>query len=107
MAGGDPEIARIAVERDLQKLPKVQGTDGQVYLSPELQRILENAQRIAERSGDSFVTAERILLAIAASSTPAAKALVEAKVSPQKLNQAIETLRQGPQGRNARRGGNL
>ncbi len=94
-AGGDPEIARMAAERELAKLPKVSGTDGQVYLSPELQRILENAQKIAERAGDSFVTAERVLLSIAASTSGAGKALGEAKVTPQKLNSAIDTLRKG------------
>src|SRR5579875_2592066 len=59
-AGGDPKIALMAVDREIAKLPKVQGTEGQVYLSPDLQRILENAQKIAEKAGDSYVTAERI-----------------------------------------------
>ncbi len=94
-AGGDVEAIKIANDLAVSKLPKVEGTDGQVYLAPELQRVLENAQRMAERAGDSFVTAERVLLAIASSPTPAGKALTNAKVTPQKLTTEIDALRKG------------
>ena len=49
---------------------------GQVYLSPELARVFASAEEIAEKAGDSYVTAERLLLAMAlAKGTPAAEAL--------------------------------
>jgi len=96
-AGGDPARALRGVEAELGKLPKVEGTGaGQVYLAPETARLFEQAEQIAEKAGDSFVTAERLLLALAlASGTPAAKVLAEARLTPQKLNQAIEEVRKG------------
>jgi ATP-dependent Clp protease ATP-binding subunit ClpB len=95
-AGGRPQEARQAVELALSKLPKVQGGSGQVYLAPETARVLDRAQDLAKKAGDSFVTAERLLQALAMSSgTAAANALKIAGVTPQGLNKAINDLRQG------------
>ncbi len=96
-AGGDPAAASRAIEAELAKIPKVEGAGaGQIYLSPELARLLEQAQTLAEKAGDSFVTVERLLLALAMSTgTPAAKALADAGATPQGLNQAINDLRKG------------
>jgi ATP-dependent Clp protease ATP-binding subunit ClpB len=96
-AGGDPQVALAAVDAELAKQPKVEGSGaGQVYLGPELARVLDQAEKIAEKAGDSYVTVERLLLALAmATETPAAKALAAAQVTPQSLNAAIEDLRKG------------
>ncbi|HEY2889969.1 MAG TPA: ATP-dependent chaperone ClpB [Dongiaceae bacterium] len=96
-SGGDPVRALSAVERDLAKMPKVEGSGaGQVYLSPELARVFASAEEIAEKAGDSYVTAERLLLALAlAKGTPAAVALANAGATPQALNAAIEQIRKG------------
>ncbi len=96
-SGGDPVRALAAVERDLGKLPKVEGSGaGQVYLSPELARVFASAEEIADKAGDSYVTAERLLLALAlAKGTPAAEALAGAGATPQALNGAIEEIRKG------------
>ena len=56
------------MERALKKLPKVQGGSGQVYLAPETARLLDSAEQIAKKAGDSFVTAEYLLLALALAS---------------------------------------
>jgi ATP-dependent Clp protease ATP-binding subunit ClpB len=96
-ASGDAPKALVAVEAELAKLPKVQGTGaGQTYLSQETDRLFEQAEKIAEKAGDSFVTAERLLLALVlASGTTAAKALADAGVTAQNLNKAIEDVRKG------------
>ncbi|MFI4988429.1 MAG: ATP-dependent chaperone ClpB, partial [Alphaproteobacteria bacterium] len=96
-AGGDPEAALAAVERELAKLPQVEGSGaGQVYLSPEIARVFEQAEAVATKAGDSFVTAERLLLALAlASGTPSARILKDAALTPQSLNRAIEDVRKG------------
>src|SRR5215470_11879242 len=96
-AGGDPQTVLSAVETELGKQPRVEGSGaGQVYMSPEIARVFEQAEQIAQRAGDSFVTVERLLLALAlARETPAGKALAAAGVTPQKLNAAIEDLRKG------------
>jgi ATP-dependent Clp protease ATP-binding subunit ClpB len=96
-AQGDPRVVLSAVETELGKLPRVEGSGaGQVYLSPEIARLFEQAEQIAEKAGDSFVTVERLLLALTlAKESPASKALAAGGITPQKLNSAIEELRKG------------
>src|SRR5919106_4802570 len=83
-AGGDPKRALDATEAALARLPKVEGSGaGQLYLAPETARLFDQAEKLAEKAGDSYVTAERILLALAmAAGTQAADALKQARVSP-------------------------
>ena len=96
-AGGDGALARQLNEDALAKLPKVEGSGaGQLYMAPETGRLFEQAEDIADKAGDSYVTAERLLLALAlATSTPAAAALGKAGLTPQNLNSAINDLRKG------------
>jgi ATP-dependent Clp protease ATP-binding subunit ClpB len=107
-AGGDAKAALKVVEAELAKMPKVEGTGaGQIYLTPELARVMKSAETLAEKAGDSFVTAERLLMALAmAPGTPSAKALVDAKASAHALNKAIEKVRKGRQAHSANAEGN-
>ncbi len=96
-AGGDPGVALRGVDAELAKLPRVEGQGaGQVFLAPETARVFEQAEKLAEKSGDSFVTVERLLLALAlAKGTAAASTLSAAHVTPQNLNRAVDDLRKG------------
>ncbi len=95
-AGGDAKQALQAVEVELDKLPKVEGGSGQMYLQPETARLFDSAQQIAEKAGDSYVTAERLLLALTlAKGTKAADILKDAGVTAQELNSAINEIRKG------------
>src|SRR6185437_3213562 len=95
-AGGRDASVRQGVEAALKKLPKVQGGSGQVYLSQDAARVLDSAEQAAKKAGDSFVTAEYLLLALVlASGTEAGKILKEAGVTAQGLNAAIADLRKG------------
>ena len=95
-AGADPSKARAAVEADLAKIPQVEGAGAStLYVDNNAARLFEQAEKLAEKAGDSFVTAERLLLALAMSSSPAGKILAEAKLTPQGLNRAIEDIRKG------------
>ncbi len=96
-AGGRPADALAAVERTLARRPKVSGGGaGQVYLAPELARAFDQAEKLAEKAGDKFVSVERLLLALAMEpSTDAGRALNEAGVNPTSLNRAIDDLRKG------------
>jgi ATP-dependent Clp protease ATP-binding subunit ClpB len=95
-AGGDSRAALRTVEAVLAKTPKVSGGGaGQVYLSPEMARVFESAQKIAEKAGDSYVSAERLLQALAVETSEAQKALKAAGVTAQGLNTAINAIRKG------------
>jgi len=95
-AGGRDTSVRQGVEAALKKLPKVQGGSGQVYLSQDAARVLDSAEQAAKKAGDSFVTAEYLLLALVlASGTEAGKILKDAGVTAQGLNAAITDLRKG------------
>jgi ATP-dependent Clp protease ATP-binding subunit ClpB len=102
-AGGAARQALVQTELALGKLPKVQGAGaGQLYLAPTTARIFDSAEKIAQKAGDSYVTVERLLLAIAMEkSAEAGKILEKAGVSPQTLNAAIEELRKGRTADNA------
>ena len=96
-AGGDAKRVLTGVDAALNKLPTVDGAGaGQIYLTRELSRLLESAEQLAQKAGDQFVTAERLLLAFAmAKGTPAAAAMADGGVKPQALNGAINDLRKG------------
>jgi ATP-dependent Clp protease ATP-binding subunit ClpB len=96
-SGGNSRAALAATEAALAKRPKVSGGGaGQVYLDPALARVFDAAEKAGEKAGDSFVTVERLLLALALErSSDAGKILADAGVTPQNLNAAIEALRKG------------
>jgi ATP-dependent Clp protease ATP-binding subunit ClpB len=96
-SGGNSRQALNAVEEALGKMPKVSGSGaGQVYLAAATARLFDNAEKVAEKAGDSYVTVERLLLAIALErDSDAGKILARAGVTPQNLNAAIESLRKG------------
>src|SRR4249920_2016950 len=96
-AGGRSREALTAVEAALAKLPKVSGAGaGQVYLDAPLARVFDQAQKVADKAGDSYVTVERLLLALALEKdSEAGKILARVGVTPQNLNAAIEALRKG------------
>src|SRR6516225_1323585 len=96
-SGGRSREALAAVEAALAKRPKVEGGGaGQLYLEPALARVFDTAEKVAEKAGDSYVTVERLLLALAIEKdSEAGKILARAGVTPQNLNAAIEALRKG------------
>lgn len=97
-AGGDAAIAAQATDRALAKIPQVSGAGATQPpgLDNDALRVLDQAEQIAQKSGDSYVTVERLLLALTlATTTAAGKALAEARLQPETLNAAIEQLRGG------------
>ena len=95
-AGGDPQAALAAVQAELARLPKVQGAGaGQPQFTPEIVRVLDAAQQAATRAGDEYVAQDRLLVAIAASDTPAARALRQAGATAQALEKALNDIRKG------------
>ena len=96
-AGGSATQVGREVDLELAKMPKVEGAGaGQIYLAPETARLFDQAEQLSEKAGDSFVTVEYMLLALAlASGTTAADILKRAGITAQNLNKAIGDVRQG------------
>jgi ATP-dependent Clp protease ATP-binding subunit ClpB len=96
-SGGRSREALAATEAALRKRPKVEGSGaGQIYLDPALARVFASAEKAAQKLGDSYVTVELLLLALATEKdSEAGKILAKAGVTPQNLNAAINALRKG------------
>ncbi|HEY3658482.1 MAG TPA: ATP-dependent chaperone ClpB [Steroidobacteraceae bacterium] len=95
-AGADATLVNQSVDRELAKLPRVEGSGaGQVYLSPETARLFDQAEQLSQKAGDSFVTVEYMLLALTFAGGTAADVLKQAGVTSQSLNKAISDLRKG------------
>ncbi len=96
-AEGRPGDALTRVEQLLAKMPKVSGSGaGQVYMAPALAKVFDQAEKLAEKAGDSYVTVERMLLALAIEpDAETSRILADAGVTPVSLNAAINDIRKG------------
>ncbi|MES0883527.1 ATP-dependent chaperone ClpB [Roseibium sp. SCP14] len=95
-AGGQAKALKGDLEGVLDKMPKVSGGAGQLYMAQATARLFEQAEKIAEKAGDSYVTVERLLLALAMDSeSEAGKLMKRHGITPNALNEAINQLRQG------------
>ena len=94
-SGGDAARVREAVDREIEKQPKVSGDAGQTYLDSVTVKVLTEAEALAKKAGDSFVPVERILMALAMVKSKAKDALDAGKVTAQGLNAAINDIRKG------------
>jgi ATP-dependent Clp protease ATP-binding subunit ClpB len=96
-AGGRSKQALQKTEEALSKLPKVSGAGAsQPGMTSALAKVFEQAEKVASQARDSYVTVERLLLALALfKDTPAARILADAGVNPQSLNAAINDIRKG------------
>ncbi len=96
-AGGDPKRLKKDIEREISKLPSVEGPGaGGLRLSPDLSKIMDNAVNVAEKAGDKFVTAERLLQAMSLAKKASIVDLLESSgLKDAQLNQAINDMRKG------------
>ena len=92
------DVARLSNEVDaaLKKIPAVSGESVQSVMSQEFTRVMMEAEKLADKAGDNYVTQERILQALAQTAgTKAYDLLKEAGLNPVALNQAINDMRKG------------
>ncbi|RBO53973.1 ATP-dependent chaperone ClpB [Rhodovulum sp. BSW8] len=94
-AGGAPDRVLEAVEAALGKMPKVSGGGGQTYMDQATGKVLDEAETLAKKAGDSFVPVERILMALCMVPSKAKEALDAGAVTAQNLNAAINDIRKG------------
>ncbi len=97
-AGGNARIAEAEVDKALAKIPAVSGSGAQAApgLENDAVRVLDSAEQLAAKAGDSFVSVQRMLQALALATTnPAGQALRAANVDPKALEAAIQELTGG------------
>ncbi|SEN74597.1 ATP-dependent chaperone ClpB [Palleronia pelagia] len=94
-AGGNAKRVTEQVELALGKLPKVSGDGAQIYMDQSVAKVLDQAQQLAKKAGDSFTPVERILCALAMVKSKAKDALDMGGVNAQALNAAINDVRKG------------
>ncbi|MBB5517121.1 ATP-dependent Clp protease ATP-binding subunit ClpB [Rubricella aquisinus] len=94
-AGGDAKAAAGLTAAALGKVPKVQGGGDTLYMDGATAKVFAEAEAMAKKAGDSFVTVERMLTALCIVKSGAAEALKSAGVTAQALNNAINDLRKG------------
>ncbi|CCV11389.1 ATP-dependent chaperone ClpB [Mesorhizobium sp. STM 4661] len=95
-AGGSVRDVKLGVESALEAMPKVEGGNGQLYLAQPLAKVFSTAEELAKKAGDSFVTVERLLTALAVEkSAKTADILAKAGVTAHALNQVINDVRKG------------
>ncbi len=93
-AGGEPNRVTESLELALRKLPKVSG-DAQPFMDPGLVKVLDEAEKLAKKAGDSFVPVERVLMALCMVASKAKESLDAGTVTAQNLNAAINDIRKG------------
>ncbi|UWR02341.1 ATP-dependent chaperone ClpB [Ruegeria conchae] len=94
-AGGAPNRVVEALGAAMGKIPKVSGDASQIYMDGQTAKVLDEAEKIATKAGDSFVPVERVLMALCMVKSKAKEALEAGAVSAQKLNEAINDIRKG------------
>ena len=95
-AGGDVAAVKMGVESALAQIPQVQGGNGQLYMAQPLAKVFTTAEEMAKKAGDSFVTVERLLTALAVEkSSKTSDILAKAGVTPAALNGVINDVRKG------------
>jgi len=102
-AGGNEAILKKELNTAIAKFPSITGNGvGQLRVSGDLSKTIDNALKLSEKSGDKFVTVERILQAMGmAKSADIGGHLEKASISPENLNQAINAMRKGRTADNA------
>ena len=102
-AGGDARVAVAEVDKALAKIPSVSGSgaQGAPGLDNDAVRVLDSAEQMSAKAGDSFVTVQRVLQALSVSAGAAGQALKAAHVTAQALEAAISELTGGRSADNA------
>ena len=94
VAGGNEDIIKNSIEEEINKLPQVSGFND-IKFNPDVIKALKNAEKIADKNKDSFITLERLLQGIVESSNEVSDVFKSGGVNLKSLNDAINTIRAG------------
>jgi len=93
--GFEVNSLRKELSKELDQLPKIQNPTGDVNMSQDLARLLNQADRLAQQKGDQFISSELVLLAAMDENSKLGKLLLGQGVSKKALENAINNLRGG------------
>ena len=96
-AGGNPAALKQSLQQAIGRLPKVEGTPGEVHVSRDLSNLLNVADKEAQKRGDQYIASELFLLACAGDKGETGRLLKQAGVEKKTLEKAVEQLRGGQQ----------
>ena len=94
-AGGNPNALKHSLQQAISRLPRVQGTPGEVHLSRDLGNLLNVADKEAQKRGDRYIASELFLVACAGDKGETGRLLKQAGVEKKSLEKAIEQVRGG------------
>jgi ATP-dependent Clp protease ATP-binding subunit ClpB len=94
-AGGNLPALKTALKQAIERMPKVEGTGGEITVSRELQNLLNVTDKEAQKRGDQFIASEMFLLALTQDKGETARLLKQAGVTRTHLEQAINSVRGG------------
>jgi ATP-dependent Clp protease ATP-binding subunit ClpB len=94
-AGVNVPMLRSELEHALDRLPKVQGTPGELHVSNDLNRLLNVTDKLAQQRQDQFISSELFILAAVDDTGPAGQILRKAGATKQNIEKAIEDIRGG------------
>jgi len=94
-AGGNPQALKASLNEAIGRLPKVEGTPGEVHISRDLGLLLNVADKESQKRGDQYIASEMFLLAACADKGETGRLLKQCGVEKKALEKAIEQLRGG------------
>lgn len=94
-AGGNINLFRSKLDEALDQLPVVEGAQGEMHVSNDLNRLFNVTDKLAQKRKDAFISSELFLLACAQDKSKIGEIFKEAGVTPDALEKAIENSRGG------------
>ena len=95
LAGSDPTALKLLVDKAIDKLPKVQGINGDLQLSPLTGRLLNVCDKLAQENKDTYISSELFVLACAEGDSELKEIFARCNLTTKKLNDAIKEMRGG------------
>ena len=89
--GADPDTIATQVDQAISKAPKVSGA--QIGIGNDLLKVINEAEKLATKLGDSYVTSEHLLTALANDNTDAGRILRDAGVTAKRVEEVYNELR--------------
>jgi len=94
-AGVNVNLLRSQLGKEIDRLPKVEGTGGEVHVSNDLAKLLNVTDKLAQQRGDQYISSELFVLAAADDKGPLGKILRDCGLVKGALEKAIDEMRGG------------